>query len=1068
MVTIALIVFGLVAATRLPVELLPNLTYPSLTVSTRFPDAAPLEVEELVTRPVEELVGAVPGIVGIDSVSREGESEVVLDFAWGTRIDTALAEVREKLDRVRLPNLAERSVVLRYDPSQEAIIRLGLVVENDTGLPEATLRRLADKQVKRAIEKTQGVAAVQILGGDQEEIRVELMPDRLNALGISAQEVVSAISSDHVNRPGGALTQDGNRYLLRTLHEAKTPEELGQLVVRAKEQAYLRLRDVAKIARVPLEREESFWVDGKSAIELAVYREGDANTVSVARAVLRQVQTMPLPAGTRLVVLSNQAQFIENAVTEVINNILLGGVFSIAVLLFFLRKIRPTLVLAVAIPISLLITFIALLLLDVSLNLMSLGGLALGVGMLVDNGIVVLEAIDRVRLEMPELSRRQSAWEGSRQVAAAVVASTLTTVAVFLPMVFVEGIAGQLVRDLGYAVSFSILASMVVSLSLVPVLVAAGMPSSMTRDEADLAIRKAPLAWIVAVPAWIYRNLLFVIAFLAKMGTKISGPGFAFYDRIEAIYPPLLRAGLRAPALVVVLGILLFGGALLQGQRLGRSLLPETHQGEFYVQIEMPPGTSLERSEAIAQKASLAVLGDQFVDVTFARVGSLTQAASASGSLRGTHYAQVQVRLKNVEAIPAWQELWQKIIGERESIEGILAAREREMVAHIEQALANSGAKLRSDRPALIAADPPLSLEIFSEDLDAARLATDALRDSLRQVPGIHDIAGDDTLGRPELALEFDRLTLSRMGLDVSQCASAVQRAVQGEVAGVLHTADDQLNIRVQLPRVDRSRIDDVKRISVAQAGGRPVLLSSVAKVEESIGPAEIRRINGRRGLRLSAQISGEDLDAPANAVRELIASFPANPQARAPLAVQLGGQASTLGGSLNSLAFTTALSLFLVYVVMASTFESLLHPLLIMFTVPLAAIGVVAACTLVGLPISVMVGIGCIILGGVVVNNAIVLVSAVNELRAQGQSVGDALIAAGRMRLRPIVMTTATTVLGLLPMGLGLGDGAALRQPLAVSILGGLLLSTLLTLIVIPCVYRLFPGRTPVADDEV
>jgi hypothetical protein len=503
MATLAVLVFGLVALLRLPVALLPDLSYPSLTVQTVYADAAPTEVEELVTRPIEELVGAVPGLVQVESVSREGRSEVVLDFAWGTSVDRAMNDVREKLDRVVLPQGTERPVVLRYDPSQEPIMRLALVAAPGRPADLAAMRLRADRAVKRSLEKISGVAAAQIHGGDEEEVRVEIDPARLGALGLGADAVVTALRTDNINQPGGALSEQRSRYLIRTIHEARRPSELGATILRSEAGAELRLRDVAAIGRVPKEREELAFVGAREAVELAVYREGDANTVAVAAAVINALDRLPLVDGEQVVVLSSQADFIASAIDEVRKNTLLGGLLAVFVLLFFLRDLRATLVIAATIPISLLATFVPLQALGVSLNLMSLGGLALGVGMLVDNGIVVLEAIARVREREPERSPARAAILGTAEVAPSVIAATLTTVAVFLPIAFVEGIAGQLVRDLSFAVSLSITASMLVSLTLVPVLQSlGGAPTTSTEPPP-----RSLLAWLVVPFALLFRLL---------------------------------------------------------------------------------------------------------------------------------------------------------------------------------------------------------------------------------------------------------------------------------------------------------------------------------------------------------------------------------------------------------------------------------------------------------------------------------------------------------------------------------------------------------------------------------
>ncbi|TPV94826.1 MAG: efflux RND transporter permease subunit [Myxococcales bacterium FL481] len=1042
MVTIACVLFGWVAATRLPVELLPELSYPSITVRTDYADAAPLEVEELITRPVEELVGAVPGVLTVESVSREGQSEVVLDFQWGTRIDEVMAEVREKLDRARLPTAAERPVVLRYDPAQQPILRLVLVpgaaVES-----LAALRFSADRHVKRALEKLPGVAAVQLHGGDEEEVVVEVDPARAAALRIDFGEVVDALTADNVNRPGGAVTEQGERYLIRTMHEARSPEDLEDVIVRSADGANLRLRDVAQIRRQPVEREEIALFEGREAIELSVFREGDANTVAVAAAVTERMAALRLPDGQRVELLSNQADFIAAAIDEVRRNVLLGGALAVCVLLFFLRDLRSTVVIATAIPISLLATFVPLHMLGVSLNLMSLGGLALGVGMLVDNSIVVLEAIARRREAEPAddetASRRETAIAGTREIAAAVVASTLTTVAVFFPMAFVSGVAGQLVRDLALAVSFSLISSLLVSLTLVPVLASIGHDGGTLGDTVDAGTGppRTLLAWLVVPLALAWRGCAWLVWGVARVMNRIASPLSRGYDALEAAYVPVLRATLRARVLVLLVSALLCGWSFVAQQDLGRALLPDVPRDEFYAQLRLPQGTALSRTLAVSRGLTQSLAGDSRVASVFASVGTLTQAGSAAGTVSGTHLAQIDIRLRHED-------------------EAAMAQTAMELVNRLQVALNEPQANLRIGQPELFSFEAPLEVQVYSEDLALANAHAVRLTEALAGLDSLREPTPDDLTGRPEVRVHFDRERLARLGLTVSSAASAVRRAIEGEVAGQMHTTDQPLDIRVQVPRVDRSRVEDVRRIVVGVVNEVPVRLEAVADVEASSGPAQVRRIDGRRGLRILARVASADLGAVAEQVQAVLDAH-ADLQERVTAVVS--GQAEAMSDSLRSLALTAALSLFLVYVVMASSFESFHHPLLIMFTVPLAAVGVVAAGWLSGAPVSVMTGMGAIVLAGIVVNNAIVMITAVNQRRGAGVPVAEALAAAGRSRVRPILMTTSTTVLGLLPMALGMGEGAALRQPLALTIIGGLSVGTLLTLFVIPCVYSLFPG---------
>lgn len=1044
MVTVALLLFGWVALTRLPIELLPDLSYPTITVQTEFPDAAPVEVEELITRPVEERVGAVPGVVRVESASREGISEVVLDFAWGTTVDHAMAEVREKLDRVRLPQGADRPLVLRYDPAQEPIVRLALRDKGgDANLSDAdlaTLRDAADRYVKRELEKLPGVAAVELHGGQEDEVLVELDPSRLAAHGLETAEIVAALQADNVNRPGGAVTERESRYLVRTLHEARTPAQVGEIIVRSSPTGgILRLHDIAKVRRAPQEREELTLVDSREAIELAVFREGDANIVAVSDAIRNALPRLPLAPGHEVVMLSNRAQFVESAISEVRNNTLVGGGLAVLVLLFFLRDLRSTVVIALAIPISLLTTFIPLQALGVSLNVMSLGGLALGVGMLVDNSIVVLEAIARRREQAEadglQLTRRQLTVEGASEVASSVVASTLTTVAVFFPMAFVQGVAGQLVSDLSFAVSFSMVSSMAVSLTLVPVL------QSLGADAHEVAaVDPAPRSFLVIILtwpiAWVVRILGWVVGAGGWLLDKVTRPLTWTYEALERQYPKLMRLLLRVRALLLIGAVVGCGFAISLAKDSPTTLLPELDQGEFFVQVTLPRDAALERTAAALRTMSDAVAGLPAVERRFTRVGTVSSAGSATGGTAGAHLGQLSVRI--------------------DAPEEQRAAIEADLIERIRAANPEPEATLQQGRPSLVSFAPPIELLVFSEEPARSIAHARRILPELTQVPGLVDVVPDDLDGRPEVRVLFDRERLGRLGLTVDAAASSVQRAIQGEVATKMYAADQQLDVRVMFPRVDRNSAEDVSKIQVGIAGGVPVLLSSVAEVEPARGPSEIRRIDGRRGLRISAQTTSVDLGALAGRVQEVLDAADDDPSVSATLA----GQADEMSESIESLLLTAALSVFLVYVVMASSFESLGHPMLILGTVPMALAGVVLATLGTATPLSAMVGIGVIVLGGIVVNNAIVLINAVNDRRGAGLSTTEALIEAGRVRVRPILMTTASTVLGLVPMALGIGDGAALRQPLAIAVIGGLGLSTLLTLVVIPCAYAVFPGR--------
>ncbi|MBC8071563.1 MAG: efflux RND transporter permease subunit, partial [Deltaproteobacteria bacterium] len=662
----------------------------------------------------------------------------------------------------------------------------------------------------------------QLHGGELEEVLVELDPQRLAALGLGGDEVVAALQRDNVNAPGGAVDERDDHYLVRTLHEARTPEQLGAIIVRSGAGGELHVRDVAKVRRTPVERQELSLVGGRESVELAVYREGDANLVAVADAVRTGMARLKLPAGQEIVVLSNHAEFIQSSIDEVVENTLLGGALAVLVLLFFLRDLRATVVIAVAIPISLLATFVPLQALDVSLNVMSLGGLALGVGMLVDNSIVVLEVIARVAAERagtsgPKASRRAIAIDGTVEVAASVVASTLTTVAVFLPMAFVEGIAGQLVRDLSLAVSFSITSSMLVSLTLVPVLQAVG-------DHDDEFVEERPTRSVFALIAIPFALIVRAIALVVRGASRLLGllarPFTASWDALERTYPAVVEAATRRPGLVLMLSLGICVIAVPRAERHGRTLVPELAQREFWVQIELPQGTALRRTDEAVRALGRAIEDDPAASLHYARIGSITQAGSAGGSVTGSHFGQIDVRLVASE-------------------EGSAAVEQR-LLARMREVPLPGRALLRLGHPTLVAFGPPIEVQVFGEDPARTAAVARAMLPELRAIEGLPEVVPDDLEGRPEVRVRFDRERLGRIGLGVDTAALAVQRAIQGEVATTLHATDRQLDVRVRLPLADRSSVDDVAAIQVGLAGGVPVRLDAVAEVGPGHGPAEI------------------------------------------------------------------------------------------------------------------------------------------------------------------------------------------------------------------------------------
>jgi HAE1 family hydrophobic/amphiphilic exporter-1 len=1013
MVALAVVAFGAVGLSRLALDLLPDISYPALTIQTDFSDAAPGEVENLVTKPIEEAVGVLRGLQEIHSVSRAGVSEVTLEFAWDADMDELALEVREKLDRLVLPEEAESPIVLRYDPALDPIMRLALTGTDDLAL----LRRVGEKQVKEGLERISGVAAAQIRGGEEEEIQIALDQGKLASLGITPEDISRVIAVSNINRPGGSLKSTESRYLVRTLNEYESLAEIAELPINPAGGPVVRLGDVADVFWGAKEREEITRVNGRESVEISLYKEGDANTVAVARAVQQELEFLPesLPKGMELTVLFSQARFIRQAIREVRDALWIGGLLAIGVILLFLREIRPTIIIATSIPLSLLATFILMYRLDVSLNIMSLGGLTLGIGMLVDASIVVLESIHRrVRKGLP---RAQAAVEGTVEVGGAVMASALTTVAVFFPIVFVEGIAGQLFRDQALAVTFSLLASLVVALSLIPMLSALGGRGARGRMPG----RAAQSAERIAAEA--------------DAGVEAS------LGVISRAYDRFLRGALRRRAATLGIAGALFVAALVAGRGIGRELIPAVTEGEFFFEVVLPEGAPLGVTDRVIGEMTHAAMGEASVGRTYATIGSRSVTGGLSLKTKDENLGQLNV-----------------VLADRtdQEAEIALAERLRSRFARIPSLIAKLG------RPSFFSLKTPIELVFYGDDLAQLQSYTLSLLPHLSEAPGLVDVRASLEAGNPELTVAFDRDRLAAFGLTIEEVSRTLHDRVQGTVASRFKQEDRHIDIRLRNREQDRDSVGDIENLVIAERGGVPVTLSAVADIAPSRGPAEIHRIQQSRAAILSAEIAGRSLGAVVEDLEALVARHPP-PRG---VAVSMAGQNREMEVSFASLRFALLLAIFLVYLVMAGTFENLLHPFLILFTIPLAIVGVVGGLLVGGHTLNVISFIGVVFLAGIVVNNAIVLVDAINRYRRLGLAKVDAVIRAGNVRLRPILMTTLTTVLGLAPMTFGWGEGAELRAPLAVVVSCGLIVSTLLTLVVIPVVYTIVPSTVRVPSE--
>ena len=1033
---IAVVVFGAVGFSRLAVDLLPDITYPSLSVRTDYEGAAPSEIENLITRPIENGVGVVNNVVRVVSSSRPDLSEVILEFGWDTDMDLAALDVRERLDVVRLPLDAPRPTLLRFDPSLDPILRFGL-----TGNEELVrLRLIAEQDVQRALERVEGVAAVVVSGGLEEEIHVEIDERKVASLGLSIPAVVNRLAAENVNLTAGELLDGGAEYLVRTINEFERPEDMNDVVVDIG-RTVIRLSDIASIRRGAKEREVITRIDGLESIEVAVYKEGGANTVTVADSVLTRAEELEerfaqLGDDLELTLITDQARYIRQSVSEVLQTAILGGVLAILVLVLFLGELRSTVIIGISIPISVVGTFFLMYIAGVSLNIMSLGGITLGIGLLVDNSIVVLEAIKRKQQE--GLGLIEAARAGTSEVGQAVIASTMTTVCVFVPIVFVEGIAGQLFGDQALTVTFSLAASLLVALTLIPMLasrefraVPAGPGGFRTRFGRSLGRAIAIVGrgfWGVGLG--IAKGTQWVVEAILWLPSRIFR---VVYDAVVRTYPSVLRSALAHPFRVCALALLLLGGAGWIYPTLGSELVPELIQGEFFVDTELPAGVHLDLNARRMERFEAAAAEIDGVRTVYAAVGTSSQQGGIAGELREN-------------------------IGQLTVILDPPVSRERE-----DAAMAQLRPMLDADpdvlyvfgRPSYFSFRTPVELEIRGFNLSLLRTLAEQAAAGMREIDGLVDVKSSTEGGNPELQVRFNRDRVAALGYNVNQLGNLLRTKVLGEVATDIQREDRSIDIRLRADESFRDSVADLRNLNIADGAAAAIPLSAVADVTEVEGPAEIRRADGERVATITANIVGRDLGSVATEIEALMGAvaLPAG------FSWRLGGQQEEMETSFDSLIFAIMLAVFMVYLVMASQFESLLHPFVILFSVPFSLVGVVVALWLLGVTVSVVVLIGVIMLAGIVVNNAILLLDTTNRLRRSGMEKIAALQQAGKVRLRPILMTTSTTVLGLFPMALGLGEGAELRTPMAIAVIGGLVLSTALTLLVIPAVYRLI-GR--------
>ncbi len=983
-------VMGFVSLTRLSIDLLPAMEIPLAVVSTRYEGAGPQEVESLVSRPLEDIMGTVAGVTKVRSSNSEGQSLVIVEFDYGTNMDLATLAMREKVDQVKgfFPDGVESSNVFKIDPQAMPVLTVGLTGEEDL----VALKRLAEDVIKPRLERVDGVASVTINGGTEREIQVIVDPGRLQAAGLSINQVAQALAYENLNLPGGEVSEGNVNLLVRTMGQFQSVDEIRNLRL-----GVVRLGDVAEVLDTYADITSKVWLDGDTAVSLDIQKQSGGNAVAVANAVKDELKLIEkeLPGAVNATVLSDQSRMVLSSINSVSSSGLQGGLLAILVLLLFLRHFRATLAVALAIPISVITTFGPLFFGGVTLNILSLGGLSMGVGMMVDGAIVVLENIFRHK-EMGK-DTYTAALDGTSEVALAVTASTMTSVVVFLPVVWITGLAQIYFRELALSVTFSLLVSVMTSLTVVPILA-----SWLLRDRTGPA----------KPPSKLY----------LKIGERL--------DQLDSLYSRILNWALRRKWTVIGIGVSSLALAGLLVTQMGMEFIPSSDTGEFRVSIKMPPGTRLEETEKTVNLALEQIQGVPELRQFFVNVG---------GS--GNAYVSSSGRSNQAYIVATIAPLGERNRGLSDVMED---ARSRLVLPGAQVSVTSSGM--------IDTGGAPIEVQISGSDLDVLEELSAQVMAEVARVPGARELDSSVSEGLPEVQIKVDRARAATYGLSPSQVAQSVQAAVRGQVVTQYRVGGEEFDIRLQANEETRKDVIALGQLPVATPMGQTVPLNELANVVRAVGPTTVEREDQSRVVRVTGQLYNRDLGSVMSDIKARMAKLNLPPG----YSIAYGGQNQMMEDAFGGLSLALAFSIVLVYLVMVAQFESFLHPFVILFTIPLSMVGAIGALVVSGRNLDIAGMIGVILLVGLVVNNAIVLIDYTNQLRRDGMDRDTAVRTAGPIRLRPVLMTTLTTLLGLLPLALGLSEGADMQAPMATVVIGGLALSTLLTLVVIPVTYTL------------
>ncbi|MBI2906855.1 MAG: efflux RND transporter permease subunit [Chloroflexi bacterium] len=1000
MVICAIVVIGGLAYGRMGLDLMPDISFPLVTVSTAYPGAGPEEVETLITRPLEEAVSSINGVDRIRSTSVEGLSTVIIEFKIETSASRAADDVRERVSasKGRLPKDALDPVVMRFDPGAVPVITFAVSDLRDIMSP-AQLRELVDNTLKSRIERISGVAEVSVTGGLTREIQVDLRLNDLQARGLSVQRVMSAIGSENLSLPGGRLDGGKQEPLLRTTGEFKTVGEIGKVIVANVDGVPVRVGDIADVTDGFKEVRSFSRMDGKDSISITVQKQSKTNTVTVAEAVKDEIRRIKGDyPNVDAVIVADGSTFIRDTRDDVMVSLLLGGLFASLVVFFFFHDLRNTLVTVAGLPVIVIGAFAAMQLMGFSQNMLTLMALSLSIGMLIDDAIVVRENIFRHMQEGAHPIK--AAMEGTAEIAQAVMATTFTIVAVFLPVAFTTGIIGLIFREFGLTVTAAVLISLFEAFTLAPLLSA-----YFFKPIQDSPRRKSGLA--------------------------------AFAGRTEALYAGLSEGYRRVEAfalshrlLVIIVGAVALAGALALLPFVGRGFQPEIDEGILSVSVELPPGAALRETDRVARYVEDTLWQHVEVAHVFSRVGS----DRGSGET-----ASVRVQLK-----------------ERGRTNEFLALLRSEFASY-------TGAKIMvqstesvggEGRSALMMA--PIQINVRGDNVEDLDSASQQIVERMTSIPELFNIDRGLKAGKPELTVAVDRTKAADLGVSAAQIATTLRVLVNGETASKFRSGDKEYDIVVRLRKQDRENTEDILSLAVPSAKGGQVPLRSVTQARSTSGPVQIDRGQRERQVVIGASHTGALGDA-VDKIRKSVADLSLPPG----ISLDYSGETRFMGEAFSSLGLAMALAVVFIYMVLASQFGSFVHPFTIMMALPLSIIGALVALFLTGKHLDVVSLIGLILLMGLVTKNSILLVDFTIRLRQEGMERDEALLTAGPIRLRPILMTTLAMILGMLPLALGIGAGGEFRAPMAIGVIGGLVTSTALTLLVVPVVYTLVDDVT-------